>query len=210
VRTPRIPQLLTLLAIVFAFVALGATPASADVDCADLTTGGAAQAYFDGRAADLDQLDADGDGRACESNDPHGYGQWSLPGLAALMLGALALSVVTARRKARTRAELPVPAQRPTQGPIQRLAQQPSGGILAPAGRKQAVLDAAPDGSLGDLARALRLVPPAKRMSLVELFAVAHHAEVQDVLDLLVSEVSDVGLQRWASIANDPSSSTPQ
>jgi hypothetical protein len=205
---------MALLAMVFAVVVLGATPASADVDCADLTTGGAAQAYFDGRATDLDRLDADGDGRACESNDPNSYGQWSLPGLIALMLGALVLSAVKARRKARTRADLPAAAQRlaqrTAQGPARRLAQQAPGGILAPAGRKQTLLDAAPDGSLGDLARALRVVPPAKRISLVELYAVAHDVEVQDVLDVLASQVTDVGLQRWASIAYDPRPSTAQ
>jgi hypothetical protein len=195
VRTPRTRQLLALCATVFAVVMIGAAPASADVDCADLKSQGAAQSYFEGRAGDLDGLDADGDGRACEANDPHSYGEWALPGLAALLLGALAVNGVFAQRQPRVRLDQLLPLQPPV--PAQRSASAP--GILPAPGRRQALLEAVPDGSLDDLARALRRVPFDKRMSLVELYAVAHHAAPQEVLDALVAEVADVGVTRWAS-----------
>lgn len=212
-RTPRIRLLLTLCATVFGVVMIGAAPAMADVDCSDLKSRGAAQSYLEGRPRDLDGLDADGDGQACEANDPHSYGKWALPGLAVLLLGALVVNGVVANRQARTRIDQPlplqppvpvqrsgaVPAQRSAQKSAQKPEQVPDPGIVAAPGRKQAVLEAAPDGSLEELARALRLVPAGKRMSLVELYAIAHHAAPQEVLDALVAEVDDVGLRRWAS-----------
>lgn len=199
-RTPRTRQLLALCATVFAVVMIGAAPASADVDCADLRSQGAAQSYFEGRPGDLDGLDADSDGRACEANDPHSYGEWALPGLAALLLGALVVNGVFARRQTRVRLDQPLPLRPPV--PAQRVASE--AGILAAPGRKQTLLEAAADGSLADLARALRVVPSDTRMSLVELYAVAHHAAPQEVLDALVVEVSDVGLRRWASAGYHP------
>ncbi|MCW2806434.1 MAG: hypothetical protein JWQ93_389 [Marmoricola sp.] len=200
-RTLRPRRLLVVGIIMFAIALLGAVPATADVDCADLGSRSAAQAYFEGRAADPDRLDADGGGQACEGNASQSYGQWSLPGLAVLVLGVLVVNAMMAKRQARTRAREVQPT--PALVPVQRLAEQPSGGIMAAPGRKQALLDAAPDGSLADLGRALRLVPAAKRMSLVELYAVGHHASPQEVLDALVQEVNDVGVQRWASLGYD-------
>lgn len=204
-RTTRTRQLLALCVTVFAVVMIGATPVAADVDCTDLKSRSAAQSYFEGRPGDLDGLDADGDGQACEANDPHSYGEWALPGLAALLLGALVVNGVFARRQARTRVDHslplqpPVPVQRSGERSAQPSTEQPATGILAAPGGKDALLEAAPDGSLDDLARALRLVPAGRRMSLVELYAVAHQATPQAVLDALVAEVSDVGLKRWAS-----------
>lgn len=199
-RTSRIRQLLLLLATLVAIALLGEAPASADVDCADLKSTSAAQSYFEGPPGDLDGLDADADGQACEANDPSSYGRLALPGLAVLLLGVLLVNGLGAMRRAGRGLEQPIPAEAL---PLQRLARQPTGGFLAAPGRKQALLDAAPDGSLDELARALRLVPADRRMSLVELYAVAHHAVPQDVLDALVAEVSDVGIQRWASMGYD-------
>ncbi len=208
-RTPRIRLLLTLCATVLGLVVIGAAPAMADVDCSDLKSRGAAQSYLEGRPGDLDGLDADGDGQACEANDPHSYGEWALPGLAVLLLGALVVNGVVAKRQDRTRIDQPLPLQPPV--PVQRSGEVPAQksvqgadqesdpGIVAAPGHKQALLEAAPEGSLEALARALRLVPAGKRMSLVELYAIAHHAAPQEVLDALVAEVDDVGLRRWAS-----------
>ncbi|MCW2518774.1 MAG: hypothetical protein JWR46_1393, partial [Mycobacterium sp.] len=64
VRTLRPRQLLVVCITMFAIALLGAVPATADVDCADLGSRSAAQSYFEGRAADPDRLDADGDGQA--------------------------------------------------------------------------------------------------------------------------------------------------
>lgn len=220
-RPPRIRLLMTLCAIALGVVVIGAAPAVADVDCSDLKSRGAAQSYLEGRPGDLDGLDADGDGQACEANDPRSYGEWTLPGLAVLLLGALVVNGVVAKRQARTRFDQPLPLQPPV--PVQRSGevpahesgqksgqksaqksgqkpdQVPDPVIVAAPGSKQAMLEAAPDGSLEELARALRLVPAGKRMSLVELYAIAHHAAPQEVLGALVAEVDDVGLRRWAS-----------
>jgi hypothetical protein len=189
VHAHRLRQLLVLCALVLGFALVGVGSASADVSCADLSTRDAAQSYLEANPADLDHLDSDGDGRACEANDPHTYGRWSLPGLAVLVLGGLAVNAVVARRQARTRVEEPARVL----VPAQRAADPSTVSIVAAPDRDHPL----PSGSLDELARTLRRVPGDKRMSLVELYAVAHHAAPHEVLDAL-GEVSDVGIQRWA------------
>jgi endonuclease YncB( thermonuclease family) len=62
--------LIGLLLAVFA-AALPGSAAARDRDCSDFSTQGQAQAYFESRGGgpnnNVDRLDADGDGRACES-----------------------------------------------------------------------------------------------------------------------------------------------
>jgi hypothetical protein len=205
VRTTRTRQLLVLLATWFALAMLGVAPASADVDCADLKSRSMAQSYFEGRSGDLDRLDSDADGQACEATDPHSYGKLSLPGFAVLVVGALVVNGLIARRQARNRDAHPVPVVRET-APAPRVpVQRPGAAVPVPEAR-HVLVRVAPDRSLEDLAHALCRVPLAKRRSLVELYAVAHHATPQDILGALAVEVSDVGLQRWAESV-PPSSS---
>ena len=59
-------------------------------------------------------------------------------------------------------------------------------------------------GTLSELARALRLVPYAQRMSMLEEHARAHEAAPQDVLDALAQHTSDLELQGWALAGYDP------
>ncbi len=46
------------------------TPTTSDLDCADFASQAEAQAIFDADPSDPNGLDADGDGIACEDNDP--------------------------------------------------------------------------------------------------------------------------------------------
>jgi LPXTG-motif cell wall-anchored protein len=113
------------LAVIVAILALGATPAIAaqDKDCKDFSTQAAAQAFFEAHGGspsnNVDNLDADHDGKACESlpsgaTSPAPTGQAtaeSLPrtgpsgmlaplGLAFVLIGGLAVLASRRRRRA--------------------------------------------------------------------------------------------------------------
>jgi hypothetical protein len=185
-------------------------PADADVNCADLKTRAAAQSYLEGRTSDADGLDSDADGQACEHNDPATRGNWMLIGLGVLFAGGLITFSTDARRQARRRTvavsvdELPmlVPAQSRSAAELEVDAGAPT-PTSAPT-QKETVVAHASVGSLDELARALRLVPYAKRMSLLEEHARAHGSAPQDVLDELVEHTSDLELQGWALAGYDP------
>ena len=186
----------------FAATLLSAGPAAADVNCADLPTQGVAQSYFDGRAGDPDRLDGDADGRACESNDPQQQGGWLLVLLAVLMAGGLVRYAVDSDVQSRKR-----PARAPVQlVPVQvstRAEHAPDDASPVPT-QKQVVVSQASTGSITELARALRLVPYAGRMKLLEEHARAHGSEPQDVLDTLADHTTDLELQGWALAGYDP------
>ena len=165
-RGSRSWGLLTMLVGCFAATLLSAGPAAADVNCADLPTQGVAQSYFDGRAGDPDRLDGDADGRACESNDPQQQGGWFLVLLAVLMAGGLVRYAVDSDVQSRKR-----PVRAPVQlVPVQvstRAEHAPDDASPVPT-QKQVVVSQASTGSITELARALRLVPYAGRMSFLE------------------------------------------
>jgi hypothetical protein len=191
-------------------VVLSASPASADVNCADLKTRSAAQSYFDGRSSDADGLDSDGDGRACEHNDAGVPGNWMLLGLGVLLVGGLLRFATDAHRQAR-RQRIPATVghsvgQVPVLVPAQaRSAAEPviDAGVPAPT-QKEAVVAQAAVGSVGELARALRMVPYAQRMALLEQHAAAHDSPAQEVLDALAEHTTDLELQGWALAGYDP------
>ncbi|MEO7350795.1 MAG: excalibur calcium-binding domain-containing protein, partial [Marmoricola sp.] len=187
-RTIRTRQLLAVLAALFAVVLLGAAPASAGVDCADLRTQRAAQSYFEGPAGASSGLDADGDGQACEGNTPTSDGKWTLLGLGGVIAAVLLGNWMMAKRRTQPR---------PAAGPDP---------VWAPVGATRRVLAAAPAGSLAELARALRRVPHGERMPLLEEHARSHGSSPQDVLDALVAQVTDLALQRWALAGYGPPS----
>jgi hypothetical protein len=208
-RTTRRWTLLAFLAGIVTVAVLGASPASADVDCADLKTQSAAQSYLDGRAGDPDGLDADADGQACEANDPATHGNWVLLGLAVLLVGGLITFSTDADRQARKRTvavptddvALPLPVAVPV--PVE-AARVEVVAVMSPPGRNRVLVSAAPDGTIGELARALRLVQYADRMSLLEDHARSHGSPPQDVLDALADHTSDLELQGWALAGYDP------
>ncbi len=183
-----------------------ATPAAADVNCADLKTQGTAQSYFDGRTGDADGLDADSDGKACEHNSPGSPGTWTLIGLTALMAAGLIRFSTDAGRQAR-RSPAPAPAGRP-QEPVAApqlslVVNVKDDGMPEPVQKKSLVAQASA-GSIGELARALRLVPYAQRMSVLEEHARVHGTPPQDVLDALAESTTDLELQGWALAGYDP------
>ena len=188
-RATRTRQVLALLATLFALAMLGAGPASAaTVDCGDLRTQRAAQSYLDGPSGDASRLDSDGDGRACEGNTPISNGTWTVLGLGAIIAAVLVGNWVVARRQST---------------PVARDASELPGAAWE---SRQQVLEAAPTGSLGELARALRRMPYGDRMPLLEEHARAHGLAPQDVLDSLVAEVDELALQRWALTGYGPPS----
>src|SRR4051812_30500951 len=98
-RTPRRWAALALVTAFFGAAVLLASPAAADVDCADLKSQDAAQTYLDGRTGDPEGLDTDADGRACEQNEPGSPGTWTLVTLVGLMAaGLLRFSTDTERQ----------------------------------------------------------------------------------------------------------------
>ena len=187
-------------------VVLVAAPASADVNCADLKTRDAAQAYFDGRAADLDRLDADGDGRACEGNGGTRTSTWLLIAFGALLAGGVVRYTrlePSTRSQQTEEAEVP-PVAEPTTVGAPLLVEQAAAGVVSSATRRHTVFASATTGSLGELARALRMVPYAERMALLEAHASEHGSPPREVLDHLVEHTSDLELQGWALAGYDP------
>lgn len=201
-RTAR-SQLLAFVAGTFGTLMVLASPASADVDCADLDTQGAAQNYFDGRSGDPDGLDADSDGRACEASDPSGSDRWTLLGLAALLVGGLFRFSTDEKRQARRL----VKGARPDGLETGAAAMVPRQGVGADAslsGRRSRLVTTGSTGSLADLTQALRQVPYAERLALLELHASEHDRPAQDVLDELAGDPGDLELQGWAMAGYEP------
>jgi hypothetical protein len=190
-----------LVAVSFGLALLFVSPAAADVDCADLKSQDAAQTYFEGRTGDLDGLDADGDGQACEGNGGSGASTWMLIGLGALM--AVALLRYTRFDQASERVEEPLPLEH-TVASVTALPVQASGGAEGPAVRRREVFASASTGSIGELARGLRMVPYVERMPLLERHAADHGRPAQEVLDELAEHTSDLELQGWALAGYDP------
>jgi hypothetical protein len=190
-----------LLAVAFGLTLLVTSPASADVDCADLTSRDAAQTYFDGRAGDPDGLDSDGDGRACEGAGGSGTSTWILVGFGVLLAGAL----VRHTRYERTTEEVeePLPLERAVVGVLS-LPEQAAVGVGGAAGRRREVLASASTGSVVELARGLRLVPYAERMALLERHAADQGRTPRELLDDLAEHTSDLELQGWALAGYDP------
>ena len=218
--TTRRWVLLALLAGSFAMTLLAAAPASADVDCADLKTQAAAQAYFDGRTGDPDRLDADGDGRACEGNDPRSHGTWALIALGLLFAAGLA-SFSTDTSRARHRQPTPAEAEEAPAPVVLRLVpaldvtshdvavdevttRETTNSEVPMPVQKNTVVANASSGSLSELARALRLVPYGERMALLERHAGARGATPQEVLDALAEHTTDLELQGWALAGYGP------
>ena len=206
--------LLALLAGSFGALVLCAAPATAsattDVNCADLQNRDAAQTYFDGRTGDADHLDGDSDGRACEANQPHSSDTWTLIALAALFAAGLARYTTFEKRGTPQDAEATAPVE-PVAEPavvgapslvlLQGSGDDPS--IAAP-GHRQGVFASAQTGTLGELARALRMVPYGERMSLLESHASAHGTPAKEVLADLAAQITDLELQGWALAGYDP------
>ncbi|MET0837450.1 MAG: excalibur calcium-binding domain-containing protein [Marmoricola sp.] len=190
-----------LMAGSFGLVLFVAPPASADVDCGDLTSRAAAQTYFDGRTGDPDRLDSDGDGRACEGNDGSSTSTWILVAFGMIMAGAL----VCYSRFDRTeqQVEETLPLETVVVGTTA-LPEQASAGAEGPAGRRREVLASASTGSIGELARGLRMVQYAERMTLLERHAADQGRSPQQVLDDLAEHTSDLELQGWALAGYDP------
>lgn len=182
---------------------LMASPASADVNCSDLGNRTAAQTYFDGRAGDPDHLDADGDGKACEGIAPHAGGTWTLILLGLLFAGGIARYTTRDKRRTVEHVEEPESAKEPALA-VRVPLQLVSSGVAAPSEHRQAVVKVALTGSLSELARALRMVPYAERMSLLEAHASAHGSKPQDVLDALAARTTDLEIQGWALAGYDP------
>ncbi len=110
-RTTRRWLALALVAGWFGAAVLMASPASADVNCSDLGSQAAAQTYFDGRTGDLDHLDGDGDGQACEANAPHTGGTWTLILLGVLFAAGLARYTTFTKDTEVQSAEAPAPVE---------------------------------------------------------------------------------------------------
>jgi hypothetical protein len=209
-RTTRRWTLLAFLAVIVGVAVLGASPAMADVDCADLKTQGAAQSYLEGRTGDPDRLDADFDGQACEQSETGTHGNWTLIALGVLLAGGLVRIATDADRQARRR-PVTVPAEaaeEQVREPVPALAvtsveQVTADGMPVPV-KTKTVFAQATVGTLSELARALRLVSYAQRMAMLESHAEAHGSAPQDVLDALAQHTSDLELQGWALAGYDP------
>lgn len=205
-RTTRRWVLLALVAGWFGAAALTASPAAADVDCADLKTQTTAQTYFDGRTSDADRLDADADGKACEGNDPSGPSPWILIGFGVLLAAGL-VRYTTFARTGKPTHEQAAAALEPVLQPAvvgSMLVEQATGSEVAVPGQRREVFASAKTGSVGELARALRMVPYGERMPLLEEHATAHGSTPQAVLDTLAETTSDLELQGWALAGYDP------
>lgn len=210
-RTTRGSATAALLAAAVGIVLLGAGPASADVDCVDLGSREAAQTYLEGRPGDLDGLDADGDGQACEGADDSGTGTWVLVGFAVLLAGGLLRYSRFERQPEAVEAAVatgsPLPLV-PVRETVVRVPRQATGDETVPESRPAEVVassgrDSA-TGSFSELARALRVVPYGKRMALLEEYAAARGAVPRDLLDELAGHTSDLELQGWALAGYDP------
>jgi hypothetical protein len=198
----------TALALVVGWVGaavLMASPASADVNCADLGSQAAAQTYYDGHAGDPDGLDADHDGTACEASAPHTGGTWTLILLGVLFVGGLARYTTFEKDREVRRAEASEPLDEAVATPARLVLveQVAAGGIAAPLHR-EAVVNVALTGSVSELARALRMVQYSERMGLLEAHAAAHDTSPKDVLAALAASTSDLELQGWALSGYDP------
>jgi hypothetical protein len=202
-RTTRRWLAMAMVAGWFGAAVLMASPASADVNCADLGSQPAAQTYFDGRAGDLDHLDADSDGTACEGNAPHTGGTWTLILLGVLFAAGLARYTTFTKSAEVQSAEAPAPAETVSVG-APALLEQAAVGAAAPVQRRLTVVKVAVTGSVGDLARALRMVKYSDRMRVLEEHASAHGSSPREVLDALARSTTDLELQGWALAGYDP------
>jgi len=200
-RTTRRWLALAFVAGWFGAAVLMASPASADVNCSDLGSQAAAQTYFDGRTADLDHLDGDGDGQACEGNAPHTGGTWTLILLGVLFAAGLARYTTFTKDTEAQSAEAPVEVV--SVGALT-LPEQTAVGAAAPVQRRLTVVKVAVTGSTSELARALRMVKYSERMSVLEQHAAAHGSSPRDVLDALARSTTDLELQGWALAGYDP------
>lgn len=205
-RTTRRWVLLALVAGWLGMACLLASPAAADVDCADLKTQATAQTYFDGRTADADRLDADADGKACEGNDPSGPSPWILIGFGVLLAAALVRYTTIERSGKSTHEEAAAPVEPVLEPAVvgSMLVEQATGGESAVPGQRRAVFASARTGTVGELARALRMVPYSERMPLLEEHAGAHGSKPKEVLEALAESTSDLELQGWALAGYDP------
>jgi hypothetical protein len=200
---------------------LTASPASADVNCADLGSRTAAQTYYDGHPGNADHLDGDGDGKACESSAPHADGTWTLVVLGVLLAAGLLRYTTFAKDKgerseARTlRPAEPVvavetvEAEEPARVELAAVAapvlvEQLAIGSVTFVQDRQSVVRVAVSGSVGELARALRMVRYSERMGVLEAHAAAHDSSPRDVLAALAESTSDLELQGWALAGYDP------
>jgi hypothetical protein len=201
-RTTRRWVALAMVAGWFAAAVLMASPASADVNCSDLGSRTAAQTYFDGRTSDLDHLDADGDGQACEASSSHAGGTWTLILLGVLFAAGLARYTTSTKDADEHSVAEPAPAETVSVGaPV--IVEQAVGAV-APVQRRLSLVKVAVTGSVTELARALRMVKYGERMTVLEQHAAAHGASPRDVLDALAHTTSDLELQGWALAGYDP------
>jgi hypothetical protein len=193
----------------FGATLLVAAPASADVDCSDLGSRTAAQAYYDGHPGNADHLDGDGDGRACEGNAPHPEGTWTLIVLGVLLVVGLARYTTFARGSTAQDAEHtehaePAEPAEPAPAAAPVVVEQPAIGSVTFLGDRQSVVRVAVTGSVRELARALRMVRYSERMGVLESHAAAHGCSPRDVLADLAESTSDLELQGWALAGYEP------
>jgi len=201
-RTTRRGVALAMVVGCFAAAVLMASPAAADVNCADLGSRTAAQTYFEGRTGDLDHLDGDRDGQACEASSPHAGGTWTLILLGVLFAAGLARYTTFTKDGEEQSVAAPAPVETVSVGaPV--LVEQAAVGA-APVERRLRVVKVSVTGSVTELARALRLVKYGERMGVLEEHAAAHGSSPREVLDALARSTSDLELQGWALAGYDP------
>jgi hypothetical protein len=114
-------------------------------------------------------------------------------------------TVERGRKRQHADAVLPVePVLEPATVGAPLIVEQAVDATFAPHSQRREVFASAKTGSIGELARALRMVPYAERMGLLEAHAGAHGSKPQDVLSALAEHTSDLELQGWALAGYDP------